>query len=268
MRTLRRSGLSLAVLVLGLALFHAPAVAQPRQPDAAPTTPDTQIPEDENDEARFWAGVKDNPDPGVIRSYLEKYPDGRFAGLARLRLAELESKARKPDDGPAGTDNADGSAGPGPTGPTLLKVFGRWSIYYYSSDALTLCFIQADSSDSEGDAGGGRRFYFNISNFVKTADNRLIQFQPSIINRRNFRTKSTVRVRVGRRAFDFFTQTNSAWIDDVRDEAAMIAEMRDADAIEITARLHPDSEVHDRISLVGFDGALSGMARYCPTQQE
>lgn len=46
-------------------------------------------------EITFWNSIKNEEDPSIIRSYLEKYPDGEFVTLARAKLAQLET-SRKP----------------------------------------------------------------------------------------------------------------------------------------------------------------------------
>ncbi|HEY6131176.1 MAG TPA: caspase family protein, partial [Halioglobus sp.] len=38
----------------------------------------------------FWQSIKDSSDPAELKAYLEKYPEGQFAGLARARVARLE----------------------------------------------------------------------------------------------------------------------------------------------------------------------------------
>jgi len=37
----------------------------------------------------FWQSVKDSTDPEMFREYLKQFPDGMFAGLARIRIKEL-----------------------------------------------------------------------------------------------------------------------------------------------------------------------------------
>lgn len=46
-------------------------------------------------EMQFWNSVKDSKSADEIQAYLEQYPSGRFAGLARARLKTLEADARK-----------------------------------------------------------------------------------------------------------------------------------------------------------------------------
>lgn len=41
----------------------------------------------------FWNSVKDSKNPAEIRAYLEAFPEGTFAALARIRLESLEQRA-------------------------------------------------------------------------------------------------------------------------------------------------------------------------------
>lgn len=43
-------------------------------------------------ELAYWNSVKDSKDPGEIRSYKQKYPNGEFAGLADMRIKALENQ--------------------------------------------------------------------------------------------------------------------------------------------------------------------------------
>jgi hypothetical protein len=65
-----------AVLLFPLALACAPALAA----DAA--------------EIAFWESVRDSRDASELRAYLERYPNGDFAVLARRRLTALQSGAQ------------------------------------------------------------------------------------------------------------------------------------------------------------------------------
>ena len=43
----------------------------------------------------FWNSIKDSDDPDEYRLYLEEYPTGKFAKLAKLRIKKLEEAARQ-----------------------------------------------------------------------------------------------------------------------------------------------------------------------------
>jgi uncharacterized caspase-like protein len=75
-----------------------PAAAEPPAPALAPAAPAPPAPASGTAdisavELAFWDSVKNSTDPGDYVAYLEKYPDGNFAGLARNRKATLDSKA-------------------------------------------------------------------------------------------------------------------------------------------------------------------------------
>ncbi|WP_395019319.1 caspase family protein [Dongia sp.] len=43
-------------------------------------------------ELTFWAAIKDSKSPDDFQAYLEKYPNGDFAGLAKIRVKQLGAK--------------------------------------------------------------------------------------------------------------------------------------------------------------------------------
>ncbi len=68
-------------------------------------------------EALHWQSVKDSTNPAEVQSYLDQYPKGAFAGLARARLATLRQA-------PAAAQQA---AAPAAGGPPTAKAFdGAW----------------------------------------------------------------------------------------------------------------------------------------------
>jgi len=51
-------------------------------------------PHDREIELSFWESVRESDNPALIRAYLEKYPDGEFSALARIRVDELTPDSR------------------------------------------------------------------------------------------------------------------------------------------------------------------------------
>ena len=51
-------------------------------------TPEQQL------EMAFWASVKDNADPAVLKTYLDRYPDGAFATAAQALMAQQEQRLK------------------------------------------------------------------------------------------------------------------------------------------------------------------------------
>ena len=64
-------------------------------------------------ERLFWESVKDSDDPADIQAYLDRYPDGTYAALARNRLKRLKGSAA-PEDPAQDAPAAPSPAAPGP----------------------------------------------------------------------------------------------------------------------------------------------------------
>jgi adenylate cyclase len=69
----------------------APAIAE----DAAPS-PGAAVVDPMAIELAFWASIKESEKAGDFQAYLERYPEGTFAVLARSRLADL--RKAEPDE--------------------------------------------------------------------------------------------------------------------------------------------------------------------------
>jgi adenylate cyclase len=51
-------------------------------------------PHDREIELSFWESVRESDNPALIQAYLEKYPNGEFSPLARIRVDELTPDRR------------------------------------------------------------------------------------------------------------------------------------------------------------------------------
>src|SRR5688572_20008112 len=64
----------------------------------------------------FWESVRSSSDPADFRAYLEQYPNGKFAALARNRLSVLTPKPAIPAPAP-----------PAPRAPGAVSVGDIWT---------------------------------------------------------------------------------------------------------------------------------------------
>lgn len=79
-------GASAALLVAGIDRADAQARRPAEAPRAAPSAEDTL-------ETRFWNSIRGADVAADFQTYLDAYPNGRFAAQARARLRELEAGA-------------------------------------------------------------------------------------------------------------------------------------------------------------------------------
>jgi uncharacterized protein DUF4189/putative peptidoglycan binding protein len=70
-------------LFLALAFLHAASIGTAHAQNAA--------------EIAFWNRVRDSTNASALRAYLEAYPNGAFADMARARLKQLEPTALRPE---------------------------------------------------------------------------------------------------------------------------------------------------------------------------
>lgn len=83
-----------------------------------PADPDPGVPRSKGDkEILFWQSIKDSDDPAVFATYLEQFPDGTFAGLAKVRISQLSQNQKV------------GSAAPTPTQSALPDNMGMTFVY-------------------------------------------------------------------------------------------------------------------------------------------
>ncbi|MBC7930193.1 MAG: SUMF1/EgtB/PvdO family nonheme iron enzyme [Rubrivivax sp.] len=86
------------------AIAAKPDTSEPASPTPARVDPAQQ-------ELAFWNSVQNSSDPDDFKDYLEKYPTGLYAGIARRKLAALTSAARPAPATPAGGGAASNTTG-------------------------------------------------------------------------------------------------------------------------------------------------------------
>lgn len=86
-------------------------------------------------ELAYWDSIKDSRSAAAFQSYLDKYPNGMFVALARVRLAELSTSAAP--------------AGPQKTGrPDFLE--GTWEAQIQNNAFLMLVHWNPTNNQYEG----------------------------------------------------------------------------------------------------------------------
>jgi hypothetical protein len=78
-----RKALWLPGLLLVFFTISLPVIAETAAPSGQQTSDETAI------ELTFWNTVKHTKDPAILQTYLDRYPNGAFAGLARVMMERL-----------------------------------------------------------------------------------------------------------------------------------------------------------------------------------
>lgn len=70
--------------------------AEPRLPGSGPAEAEYARKSDKDLEIAYWNSVKDTKSAAALQAYLERYPTGTFAGLARVMIASLPQRPDEP----------------------------------------------------------------------------------------------------------------------------------------------------------------------------
>nr|VFK58639.1 MAG: PEGA domain-containing protein [Candidatus Kentron sp. TUN] len=99
---------------------------------------------DPNIEITFWETIKKSKDPDMFRAYLEQYPDGSFAALARIKIKKLDSQSTNP------------SLQTGPrTGPQTAWVMGTaQGAFAHPTELIVRSNVSGDTVYLDGKAMG------------------------------------------------------------------------------------------------------------------
>lgn len=89
--------------IFGDFFFTPPELASGTQA-TQPSLPDPLV-DDRAIELAFWQSISDSSNKVAFEAYLERYPAGEFAALARLKLDELERRSEAEEDGPLQQDD-------------------------------------------------------------------------------------------------------------------------------------------------------------------
>ena len=61
-------------------------------------------------EIAFWDAIKDSSDPSFLQAYMDRYPNGLFVAIARLKLNSLQDKSNLESQSRGSGNNSNGSA--------------------------------------------------------------------------------------------------------------------------------------------------------------
>ena len=137
-----------------------------------------------------------------------------------------------------------------------LGVFEKWAAFKDASPARCYAIAKADASTSAPGAG-----YATISNWPARKVRGAVYFALS----RDVAEEAAVRLALGDRRFELVAKGRNAWARDSREDAAIVAALRSASRMSVSARSAKGGVFTDRYTLAGaataIDAATVGCAR-------
>ena len=143
-----------------------------------------------------------------------------------------------------------------------LKSIGKfkdWESFLLSQDGSKICFAQSIP-------------VVRAPKKLKREPSRLfVSFRPaeniknelSVTNGYEFKAKSPVTAKSGKRSYDLFSKGRFAWVIDNEDEAKLIATMKKASRLMIIGNSDKGEQTTDHYSMMGFTKAYNSAKKSC-----
>ena len=99
--------------------------------------------------------------------------------------------------------------------------------------------------------------------FVSFRPNEKIKNEISVTNGYEFKLKSPVTVKSGKKTYDLFSKGRFAWVVDNEDEAKLIVTMKRASRLMIIGNNDKGDQTTDHYSMMGFTKAYNAAKKSC-----
>ena len=143
-----------------------------------------------------------------------------------------------------------------------LKSIGKfkdWESFVLSQDGNKTCFAQSIPvvrAPKKLKRDSARLF---VS--FRPAEN--IKNEVSVTNGYEFKLKSPVTAKSGKKAYDLFSKGRFAWVVDTKDEQKLIVTMKKASRLMIIGMTEKDDQTTDHYSMMGFTKAYNTAKKSC-----
>ena len=137
--------------------------------------------------------------------------------------------------------------------PTLIKKFDAWGAYSYTSpeDGRVCYILSVPTSKEPGNVNHGDNFFL-ISQRAGQDEG----YEPQAMMGYPLRQNSKVNVNVDGREFVLLTQNESAWVENIAEEPALVAAMRAGSTMSVKATSQRGTNTSYTYSLRGVTAAL------------
>ena len=143
-----------------------------------------------------------------------------------------------------------------------LKSVGKfkdWESFVLSQDGNKTCFAQSTPV-----VRAPKKLKRDPSKlFVSFRPAENIKNEVSVTNGYEFKLKTPVAAKSGKKNYDLFSKGRFAWVVDSKDESRLIATMKKASRLMIIGMTEKDDQTTDHYSMMGFTKAYNIAKKSC-----
>jgi hypothetical protein len=140
-----------------------------------------------------------------------------------------------------------------------LGKFKDWQSFVLLKEGVKTCFAQSIPV-----VKAPKKFKRDPSRlFVSFRPNEHIKNEISVTNGYEFKLKSPVAAKSGKKSYDLFSKGRFAWVVDEKDEAKLISTMKKASRLMIIGNSEQGTQTTDHYSMMGFTKAYNAAKKSC-----
>jgi len=147
-------------------------------------------------------------------------------------------------------------------GEENLKSIGKyknWESFILSNEGNKICYAQSIPV-----VRAPKKLKRDPSRlFVSFRPNENIKNEISVTNGYEFKEKSPVAAKSGKKSYDLFSKGRFAWVVDHKDEIKMIITMKKASRLMIIGNTNDGNQTTDHYSMMGFTRAYNSAKKSC-----
>ena len=143
-----------------------------------------------------------------------------------------------------------------------LKSIGKfkdWESFILSQEETKVCFAQSIPV-----VRAPKKLKREASRlFVSFRPKEKIKNEISVTNGYEFKLKSPVSAKSGKKKYDMFSKGRFAWVVDIEDEVKLISTMKKASRLMIVGNSEKGTQTTDHYSMMGFTKAYNTAKKSC-----
>jgi hypothetical protein len=140
-----------------------------------------------------------------------------------------------------------------------LGKFKDWESFVLLKEGAKTCYAQSTPV-----VKAPKKFKRDPSRlFVSFRPDENIKNEVSVTNGYEFKLKSSVTAKSGKKSFDLFSKGRFAWVIDNEDESKLISTMKKASRLMIIGNSEKGTQTTDHYSMMGFTKAYSTAKKIC-----
>lgn len=146
-----------------------------------------------------------------------------------------------------------------PAAAKQIGSFKDWSAHAEGKGKARTCWIYSEPVKDEGKYKKRGRIYALITHIPGDKVTNQVQFTAGY----TFKKGSAVQVAIGKRKFELFTNADTAWARNKKDDSALVSAMRSGSRMIVTGTSSRGTKTKDTYSLSGISAAHNAIGKAC-----